>query len=557
MSCQTRFRLVVLSAVVVLAGFAVAGWTQDSNGKRYALLVGVREYDHAKLPPLKYTENDVEELARVLKQAGYHEVFLLTTTRGEKTAASKPTAANIRKKLKGLLDKVTRRDVVLIGLAGHGVQYTVKVDGKDRDESFFCPSDARLRDTNDLKELAKTMLSLRELFKELDDSGAGAKLLLVDACRNDASESRNIKLEALARPASGTAAMFSCKSGERAWESPKLGKGHGVFFYHVIEGLKGEAKDDDGTVTWDDLTRYVRRRVVRQVPLLIGGGARQTPHLMANVEGDPVLISLRGKQGNEITNSIGMKLVRIPKGKFTMGSPVAEEGREAQEHPHVVQITQPFWMGVYEVMQGEYARVMGENPSAFSPKGRAKDRVRGLDTGRFPVDSVSWRDARAFCGRLSALPAEKEAGRTYRLPTEAEWEYACRAGTSTPVYFGKSLSSFQANFWGDRPFAGAEKGPFLNRTCKVGSYKPNAFGLYDMLGNVFEWCADGYDEGYYRKSPRVDPRASDKEKLRCIRGGSYNYRGSGCRAAFRGRSSPTSRADDEGFRVVCILARGE
>src|SRR5204863_6448340 len=135
-----------------------------------------------------------------------------------------------------------------------------------------------------------------------------------------------------------------------------------------------------------------------------------------------------------------------------------------------------FHLGVYPVTQAQYEKVMGNNPSQFRP---GKD---GLDTADFPVENISWQNAKDFCAKLSALPAEKSAGRVYRLPTEAEWEYACRAGTTTPFAFGKALSSDQANFNGTLPYGGAAKGPHLNRPAKVGSYKPNAFGLYDMHG---------------------------------------------------------------------------
>src|SRR5262249_9940711 len=146
------------------------------------------------------------------------------------------------------------------------------------------------------------------------------------------------------------------------------------------------------------------------------------------------------------------------------------------------------------------------NPSSFSGSGDGKKKVEGLDTGLFPVENVSWKEATSFCEKLSALSAEKKSRRVYRLPSEAEWEYACRGGAcSQPFHFGPTLSSTQANFQGDTFYAGVEKGPFLKRTCAVGSYPPNAFGLYDMHGNVFEWCADRSGQDYYKKSPHRDP----------------------------------------------------
>jgi formylglycine-generating enzyme required for sulfatase activity len=138
-------------------------------------------------------------------------------------------------------------------------------------------------------------------------------------------------------------------------------------------------------------------------------------------------------------------------------------------------------------------------------------------TARFPVDTVCWYDAVSFCERLSALPEEKAAGRVYRLPTEAEWEYACRAGTKTPFHYGKALSSRQANFDGNLPYGSAPKGPYLGRTCEVRSYKPNDFGLYQMHGNLYQWCSDWYGEDYYTHSPRKDPTGPEKGKYHVLR----------------------------------------
>jgi hypothetical protein len=265
---------------------------QQGKGKRYALLVGVRDYDHRKLEPLKCTENDAEELAKVLRTGGYAEVTVLTSSRGAKDPGARPTAANIRACLKSILDKVTRNDLVLIALAGHGLQLGVQVGDKMQDESFFCPSDAQPRSGLDLKQAETTMIGLTALFKQLDESGAGVKLMLVDACRNDPFIGRSVDTDVVPRPPSGTAALFSCKSGERAFESDKLGKGHGIFFYYVIDGLKGKAKNKRGEVTWSSLTDHVVERVSLDVPRLIQAGARQTPQEIKNITGmAPVLMT--------------------------------------------------------------------------------------------------------------------------------------------------------------------------------------------------------------------------------------------------------------------------
>src|SRR5262245_29442913 len=202
-----------------------------------------------------------------------------------------------------------------------------------------------------------------------------------------------------------------------------------------------------------------------------------------------------------VRNSIGITLALIPAGTFLMGSPQEEQRRSKDEDQHEVEITKPFYLAVFPVTQGQFRRVKGYNPSFFSSDGRGmegveyaqapaggSDKVRELGgTDDFPVENVSWDEAVEFCRRLSALEPEMAAGRVYRLPTEAEWEYACRGGASGyhVFHYGSSLTSTQANFDGDYAY-GAAPGPYLGRTSKAGSYEPNAFGLFDMHGNVWE-----------------------------------------------------------------------
>jgi uncharacterized protein (TIGR02996 family) len=257
-----------------------------------------------------------------------------------------------------------------------------------------------------------------------------------------------------------------------------------------------------------------------------------------------------------LTNSLGMRLALIPPGRFWMGSLPGEGDRSVSEGPrHEVEITRAFYLGVTPVTQEQFESVMGVNPSWFSSTGETERSVRSLDTRTFPVDNVSWEDARQFCRLLSALPAEKRAGRVYRLPTEAEWEYACRAGTSTPFHFGFSLTSHEANIDGGFPWPRSlPRGPYLQRTTSVGSYRPNAFGLYDMHGNVRDWCADWFAEDYYTQSPRQDPRGARSGTSRALRGGSWHSLGEFCRSAYRGRGDIEGSDDTNGFRVALTVA---
>jgi formylglycine-generating enzyme required for sulfatase activity len=261
--------------------------------------------------------------------------------------------------------------------------------------------------------------------------------------------------------------------------------------------------------------------------------------------------------GKVVTNSIGMKLAFVPAGKFRMGSPTDEPERQDDELVHEVAITRPFYMGVHEVRQREFDRLM----ASVVKRGAIFNEGRGGGPDH-PRENVVWKHAVAFCDALSELPEEKRAGRVYRLPTEAEWEYACRAGTTTPFHHGKSLSSRQANFNGNFPHGEAKKGPYLRKTAKAGSYEPNAWGLYDMHGNVAEWCSDFYDKDYYRGSPREDPKGPQKGVVptdygghyRVVRGGCWLDEARACRSACRGRAMPHEPYRLIGFRVVCEAA---
>lgn len=253
-----------------------------------------------------------------------------------------------------------------------------------------------------------------------------------------------------------------------------------------------------------------------------------------------------------VTNSIGMKLAQIPAGQFVMGSPRGELERTRGETPHDVAITKPFFLGVYEVTQAEFSKVMGGQVKALFDSGKGGGP-------NHPMENLEWVHAAEFCTKLSALPEELAAGRKYRLPTEAQWEYACRAGTTTAFHYGAAISSAQANCNGTTPYGDAATGPYLRRTAKVGSYPANAFGLHDMHGNVAEWCADWFDPNAYDQSPPEDPRGPPVGALPddfgnfylVVRGGSWLDDARACRSAYRQKAMHRNRYPWIGFRVAC------
>ncbi|MFI5453909.1 MAG: SUMF1/EgtB/PvdO family nonheme iron enzyme [Isosphaerales bacterium] len=259
----------------------------------------------------------------------------------------------------------------------------------------------------------------------------------------------------------------------------------------------------------------------------------------------------------KLTNSLGMTLVRIEPGSFLMGSSKDQidhlmrlfpdskrEWFDGEQPQHTVKITGPFYLGAHQVTQGQYQAVMGNNPSQF--KG----------SGDLPVENVSWLDAVKFCNKLSerekrtpfyridGSEVSPVGGNGYRLPTEAEWEYACRA-TSTPLYpFGDDASNLGEHAW----YSSNSEG----KTNPVGQKLPNAWGLNDMLGNVWEWCADWYDAKYYASSPPADPPGASGASHRVFRGGSWVDNPWLCRPAYRNRSSPENRFISLGFRVAAV-----
>jgi formylglycine-generating enzyme required for sulfatase activity len=256
------------------------------------------------------------------------------------------------------------------------------------------------------------------------------------------------------------------------------------------------------------------------------------PAAPAKDAGDILVLNL----GEEVK----IELVKIKAGTFLMGSPESDKEAYRDEKPqHEVSLTQDYYLGKYPVTQQQYEKIMGSNPSCFSAGNDGKDKVAGTDTRRFPVENVSWNDAQEFCSKLSRL-----TGRACCLPTEVEWEYACRAGSPT-----------RYSFWDEDQLEDYAWHVFNshNRTHEVGTKRPNGWGLYDMHGNIWQWCADWYGKDYYANSPKVDPQGPNAGEERVLRGGCWLHPPRSCRSACRGMDGPSFRNSHIGFRVVLRL----
>ncbi|MEN8217618.1 MAG: formylglycine-generating enzyme family protein [Pseudomonadota bacterium] len=255
-------------------------------------------------------------------------------------------------------------------------------------------------------------------------------------------------------------------------------------------------------------------------------------------------------QTEDLGNGVNLEMVYIPGGTFMMGSPENEKGHWSAEEPQHKVTIEPFYMSKYPVTQAQWEALMGNNPSYFKGENR-------------PVETVSWHDAVAFCQRLS-----EKTGKSYGLPSEAQWEYSCRAGTTTPFYFGETITTDLANYYGNYTYGSGPKGVYRKQTTEVGSFPPNAFGLYNMHGNVWEWCADPWHDNY--EGALSDERVwEDEEKeegflaklfgrkkegksnsLAVIRGGSWLNEQWNVRVTYRGRNSVVGRDGSVGFRLA-------
>jgi formylglycine-generating enzyme required for sulfatase activity len=293
-------------------------------------------------------------------------------------------------------------------------------------------------------------------------------------------------------------------------------------------------------------------------------GLELMPKLAAKLNGEqPPAATPAPAQAAPAQKPMPANMVRIGGGTFTMGSPATEVGRGSDETQHQVTISRPFYIGKYEVTQKEWVEVMGSNPSNW--KG-----------DNLPVENVSWYDVIEYCNKRSekerltpayAIDKTRSDGSNgnggdnvkwvvtwnrnangYRLPTEAEWELACRAGTSAPFYTGSDITTSHANYNGNHPYNNNAKGVYREKTWAVGGGTPNPWGLYDMSGNVWEWCWDWY--GSYSGGSQTDPSGAAAGSSRVLRGGSWVNDAQSLRSAARGNYTPSSRSYGLGFRLV-------
>ena len=461
--------------------------------RKIAFIVGVSEYQKDGLNNLKYADKDANDLAEELSKHGFDVSKLIGSHARHKT---------VREKLGEFIEltgELGKKDVVLVSFSGHGVQKSVSIEGRKTESPFFCVYDTLV--TN-----PETMISLNYVLEQLKQkSGCSSNLLIVDACRNNPDKgARTLDGSTVKELPTKISMLFSSLPGQRSFESEKVEQG--VFTHVLLQGLRGEAKDRNGNVDWLNLATYAMTEVPLQASSLLDStDIEQRPNFVGNLLRSPVIVDAPPKLTftKPVSNKIGMQFRRVPKGKFKMGSPVAEQSRDDDEFLHDVEIKSDFYFGVHEVTKAQWSKVMGYQPWSGNSEHNASDAS--------PANYINHREAYAFCLKLSI-----SEGRLYRLPTEAEWEYACRGGTSSMFSFGNDPRELLDYSWSPATSFGHEH--------DVGKLKPNPLGLYDLHGNVWEWCSEKYEKDYHKSKPnqiKYDATLQLDDTLGVMKGGCF------------------------------------
>ncbi|WP_339138637.1 MAG: SUMF1/EgtB/PvdO family nonheme iron enzyme [Candidatus Electrothrix sp. GW3-4] len=540
----TRFLYILLVLAITVPVQAASPY-----GDFHALVIGIEKYQH--LTPLKTPIADAKAVAGLLKeQYGFTVQLVLNPDRDQLEKA----VYDLRRTMTG------EEDSLLIYYAGHGfldkttgVDYWQPVNAQRNSELYWVPT-SRITDT-------LRAIRVRHVLVVADSCYSGS-LLRDSGAKLAAGMSRDRFLQRMLQRRSRTALT----SGG---EEPVLdsgGSGHSVFAWVFLEVLRKNRELLEGDSLFDLIKRPVALKA-DQTPLYgdirkAGQDVEQgdfifVPKVLQNQTEPPLLVQAekRGRgdfarrgnngqsvgqrsgkvepvrfsvpqQGDTITDPItDMEFVSIPKGCFQMGS--NKSGYDDEKPVHEVCVD-GFWMGKYEVTQGQWQKIMGENPAKFK-KG-----------DKYPVEQVSWEDVQGGIAELN-----NKSGRKYRLPTEAEWEYAARAGTAYK-YSGGDNSDAVAWYYGNSG----------DSTRPVGEKKANTFGLYDMSGNVCEWCGDWYANDYYGTIPKDNPTGPSSGSFRVVRGGSWNFGPESVRSAYRNRYMPDDYGPNLGFRLVLPVQQG-
>ncbi|GAA4418886.1 hypothetical protein GCM10023187_52740 [Nibrella viscosa] len=523
-------------SIKIVGGTAPAG-----TERRLALVVGNKDYQHVR--PLKNPLNDAQDMSRALETLGFEVITLTNTTFPQLTAG-----------LNRLKDKLTTSDVVVIYYSGHGLSYAGK--------NYLLPIDADIRCLEQVEEYG---ISLNRILSDISARRVQNSFVFLDACRNlpnlqvcDKTSKDLVAAGGLVRPTNnprGSMVVYATREGSTADDN--VSGRNGLFTEALLQyllrpnwGIRSMLDETTKTVVsksggeqrpgrYDELEGdFVFVLKPAEVPLVekrtSGADATVTRTAPAGESVKSEVATARPQKFLELPFA---ELVYVPGGTFQMGD-TRNEGYADETPVHTVTVS-PFLMGKYEVTQRQWEDIMGSNPSRFK------------DCPDCPVEQVSWEEVQVFLQKLNA-----RTGGKYRLPTEAEWEYAAGGGAvARRSRFGNGqdvLDPAQANFDGSEQYKQGYSvaGEYRGKTVRVGSFGANPLGLYDMAGNVWEWCQDWFGSDYYARSSSHNPAGPATGTHRVLRGGSWLLSPRSCRSAYRSNGTPGARDNDFGFRVV-------
>lgn len=498
----------MIGLLFVLMGLIDTG--PNAAERRTALVIGNAAYDVGRL---RHPVNDASDVAQTLREVGFDATLLTNTTRRQ-----------IRDAVETLRGQLTRGGVGVFYYAGHGMHV-------QSGRNYLIPLGAQITSEADIEDQG---VSAEWVVAKMGEAGNALNIVILDACRdNPYTRLTRSGTRGLARMGEPVDTLVAYAAEPGAVAEDGTGR-NGVYTKHLLQQMRRPG------LSVEQVFKYARAAVMEETQ------NKQRPQEWSTLRQDfafvpaipaaPALTTPGGIQvavgtypptppaplPRTLVNSIGMQFALIPAGEFQMGS---NDGDEEEKPVHTVRISKPFYLGAYEVTQGQWRAIMGTNPSRFT------------GDPDLPVESVSWEDIQEFICRLS----QKE-GITYRLPTEAEWEYAARAGTTTAYSFGNDTTQLGKYAW-----YGGNSG---NKTHPVGQKRPNAWELYDMHGNVWEWVHDWFEA--YTTGAQTDPTGPSLDPGRVIRGCGWSLEARTCRSAIRTGMTPApdGRSSRLGFRLL-------
>jgi formylglycine-generating enzyme required for sulfatase activity len=527
--------------------------------KKIALLIGVSEYG-AGIPPLLSALNDVEAMERVLQNpnlGNFAQVERLLN----------PDAVAMRTAIQKLFKSASKEDLLLLFFSGHGItnddNHLYLATHNTAKDDF----EATAVDANFIQTQSKSCYSKRQV-------------LILDACYSGAFASgwhtKSIGVDIKKQlGAEGRVVMTS--SGATQTSFTQEGATLSLYTQYLVEGIETGAADNDsdGKIHIQELHAYAKAKVQAVKPnmkpdIILDREAydillaytpknpeEQLRLQLKTFQFETAQINKNGTGINRITksaeyfaqdlgNGVLLEMVHIPGGTFIMGSPENEEGYSESQSPQHHVTVPSFFMGKYLVTQKQW-RLVAALPKVKIDLVSDPSNFKG---DNLPVECVSWNHAQEFCARLS-----QKTNKAYRLPSEAEWEYACRGGTTTPFYFGKTISTELANYDGNYTYGGGAKGEYREKTTVVGKFPANPCGLYDMCGNLCEWCEDEWHKNYINAPTDGSAWSDGSNRYATLRGGSWINDPLNCRSAYRNCNNRDDHVNDLGFRVVCVVGR--